>query len=430
MYSWITDCETKDEYIYSCSTFERWLGSLCTDVKFQGAVAIEIFCKSTLEFVLQKMLPYESRWVRYLRLHNNSFDNITTSVAESNNSMLKRNGMRPCDALHVTGSKITSIIRERYLQTNLHMERMSTSTGVKGSFFVDYNDLTPYALKLVTEQWDIRDRYASARMSPTVFYVRRHIRDFVDEGENPIPVFIRVQIITVIEGIARCSCGYIGRYQLPCRHFLHVFDVMRSAFCGVRWMKLYAMYYGTKCSIAAKLKEIQILETDGIKITDELQLCSTDHHILPVIYRSCKPTDLQFFSSIGQTITTDDFVDQDLQNADMRTDDSGLLCFGRLSQPNEQEPLTKSASRSTDYYNKFIKMSKEVINLTEGYEHIEKFCEEEMEILIAKAKQLVVTELSKKQAPQNQENHNTKIVSSNIPGNWKGNITGRNQNMS
>ena len=61
----------------------------------------------------------------------------------------------------------------------------------------------------------------SARMSTTVFYRRRHICDIV-EGNNPIPVFIRVRIITVIEGIARCSYGYIGRYRLPDKLFMCV----------------------------------------------------------------------------------------------------------------------------------------------------------------------------------------------------------------
>ncbi len=63
------------------------------------------FCRETAEYVAVHLDPHESRWVQHIRLHRNLFDNITTSVGESQNSALKKHGLQPNDQLHIAGKK-------------------------------------------------------------------------------------------------------------------------------------------------------------------------------------------------------------------------------------------------------------------------------------------------------------------------------------
>jgi hypothetical protein len=61
MYSWITSCETQNEYLYSRAKFHEWLKLLCeeSDVLPQAAQ----FCRETAEYVAVHLDPHESRWV-------------------------------------------------------------------------------------------------------------------------------------------------------------------------------------------------------------------------------------------------------------------------------------------------------------------------------------------------------------------------------
>ena len=419
MYSWITDCETTDEYIYSCQKFDSWLKSLCSGDNSNSK--INAFCKETKEFVLEKLVPLENRWVRYSRLHNNSFDNKTTSVAESSNSLLKRHGMRPNDALHVAGGRITSIIRERFLQTNLYAERLSNTTAVKKSFFADYNDLTPYALKIITKEWHLRNNYASAHMMESVFYVRH----FMDnrESQSPIPKFVRVRIITITNKIARCSCGFYARHRLPCRHLLHILDEMHVTYCGIRWMNLYATYYGTESSISKKLEEIQSSEDDGLRLTNEtVQLLLNDKLQLPKIHRSSKPLKLDFFIEIlGKTVTKADFIAGNMVINNMFDGDvehhieMGSMSFGRLSQSVAEERTTMNDRKK--FYAESSKIVKELANVLEGYESEENEFLKKLEHILMEGKQVIMEKLPKNQCNINMEHASsyTGIVSSNLP---------------
>jgi hypothetical protein len=103
MYSWIDYCETECEYKCSRNMFEKWLHSLSGESEDDDV--IKKFSRETFEFLKIHLDPYESWWVRYLRLYVNNFDNKTTSVAESSNSLLMRNGLGPIDQLHVASKK-------------------------------------------------------------------------------------------------------------------------------------------------------------------------------------------------------------------------------------------------------------------------------------------------------------------------------------
>jgi hypothetical protein len=329
--------------------------------------------------------------------------------------------MAPTDALHVAGGKITSILRERYLQTNLYAERLLNSTAVKTSFFADYNDLTPYALKIVTKEWHLRKNYASAHMTESVFYVR-HCMDN-QSNQSPIPKFVRIRIITITNQIARCSCGFYARYRLPCRHLLHILDEMRATYCGIRWMNLYATYYGTDNSIAKKLEEIQSSEDDGLRITNEtVQMPLNNKLQLPKIHRSFKPVDLDFFLDIfGKTVTTADLRAGNLISnntfdvGEEHNNDIGLMTFGMLSQSVVEERTGLSTAKR--FYAEASKITKELANVLEGYESEENVFLQKLEHLLMEGKQVIMEKLPKN--PSNTITDNASsyagFVSSNIP---------------
>jgi hypothetical protein len=73
-----------------------------------------------------------------------------TSAGEAQNATLKKQGVQPCDQLHVAGEKNTRLIRERYLTANLQVEQHINTTSLKKAFFIECNDITPYALEIIT----------------------------------------------------------------------------------------------------------------------------------------------------------------------------------------------------------------------------------------------------------------------------------------
>lgn len=164
---------------------------------------------------------------------------------------------------------------------------------MKKSFFPGSDDLTPYALKIVTEQWNKRVSYASMCATSKKFYVR-HKTSHLTTYDSPIPKFIHIRQVTIDEGFTHCSCGFYCRYRLPCHHLLHVLDAMKISYCGIWWTNLYSQYYGTENTIALKLKQMQTQETDKVKISDELSDITMAE--CPFIYRSKTVRDPKFFT--------------------------------------------------------------------------------------------------------------------------------------
>jgi hypothetical protein len=167
---------------------------------------------------------------------------MTTSVAESSNASLKKHGICPSDQLHIAGKKINDISSEKFSQTDFSIERITNTVAVKESFFQESNDLVPYGLKLVENEWVSRVNYSSACISADTFYVRYDLPSESEENmvESPIPKFIRLRIVHLKNGIAHCSCGFYCRHRLPCRHILHIVHDMKISYCGIHWTKLYA----------------------------------------------------------------------------------------------------------------------------------------------------------------------------------------------
>jgi hypothetical protein len=64
-----------------------WIGSLRDDQN--NSSHLNQFCQQLSDFITVHLDPYESRWVRYIRLYKKTFDNTTTSAGEAQNATLK-----------------------------------------------------------------------------------------------------------------------------------------------------------------------------------------------------------------------------------------------------------------------------------------------------------------------------------------------------
>jgi hypothetical protein len=427
MYSWIDYCETECEYKCSRNMFEKWLHSLSGESEDDDV--IKKFSRETFEFLKIHLDPYESRWVQYLRLYVNNFDNKTTSVAESSNSLLMRNGLGTIDQLHVASKKITSILRECFQKKNAKAERLASSTAVKSSFFPEHNDLTPYALGIITKEWNARTAYASAKMCETKYLVRHETAHlYQKDKKDPITKFFRVRIVHIQDEALHCSCGFFCRQRIPCRHMLHVLNEMCIEYCGVHWTTLYAQYYGTDHPIAPMLVEMQRKESNGIRITNEKFNCKGSQH-LPYVYCSTTPVDVGFFSELeGKTVVTLNHNGRISNEAALILNDNtdGMLCFGRVDHVFEFDSNNRltpeygvnnsSIAQANFSYAEGLKIYKEIASIAESSKYVAKGCLDMLEDVLLKARQMAQEELLKeKKRNVSVDVTSSLLVSSNIP---------------
>ena len=115
--------------------------------------------------------------------------------------------------------------------------------------------LTPYGEGLACAQFDQRIYYNVHRNDQHLWWVlnKKAGCPFVDERHDECKVrFDRVRIVSIdVNGFMSCSCGYVQRFLLPCRHICAVLDNIQyyvPSLFHVRWHKDYNYYHGNSFS--------------------------------------------------------------------------------------------------------------------------------------------------------------------------------------
>ena len=114
--------------------------------------------------------------------------------------------------------------------------------------------LVPYAEGLACSNFDQREFYNVHRASAFCWYVLNK------EAGTILPTlyivnnvkFDRVRIVSLDNHqFMSCSCGYVQRYFMPCRHICAVLNDIKyydPAFFHIRWHKSFNYYYGNAFS--------------------------------------------------------------------------------------------------------------------------------------------------------------------------------------
>ena len=121
--------------------------------------------------------------------------------------------------------------------------------------------LNDYALGLAVRVFDQSIKYYSVRVGPNRWYVMFKGVGYLKDRDSTLPqLYDRVRIVDVdMEGYMSCSCGYVQRMLMPCRHICAVIkkpEYYVPSLFHVRWHKLFGYYYNNlfKRDICEKTK--------------------------------------------------------------------------------------------------------------------------------------------------------------------------------
>ena len=121
--------------------------------------------------------------------------------------------------------------------------------------------LNDYALGLAVRVFDQSIKYYSVRVGPNRWYVMFKGVGYLKDRDSTLPqLYDRVRIVDVdMEGYMSCSCGYVQRMLMPCRHICAVIKKQEyyvPSLFHVRWHKLFGYYHNNvfKRDICEKTK--------------------------------------------------------------------------------------------------------------------------------------------------------------------------------
>ena len=104
--------------------------------------------------------------------------------------------------------------------------------------------LTTYAEGLGCNKFNLKDNYRVQRIDINKWYALK--KEFTSNKSLTMK-FDRLRIVDIdAEGFMSCSCGYVQRMLMPCRHICSVLDKSENyvpSLFHIRWYKLYSYYY-------------------------------------------------------------------------------------------------------------------------------------------------------------------------------------------
>lgn len=217
LYSWMSTIESMEEYELSKKRLFSWL---------KGPSVLEVTGDSISEnmrkFVIKRILPYESKYLRVGRMYLRSFDEYCNSVAEAEGSAMKQgHGVMPYMSIPTT---VENIHERQARKSNLKDSRLfqavtrtplwsSTSTAM---------EVTTYAEGLNRGAYEQSTHYSWGRLSKTNWLVRR-TQQKNDSACSPLPQFVRTRrILMLTDSRLVCSCGYFEKHSLVCHHICSI----------------------------------------------------------------------------------------------------------------------------------------------------------------------------------------------------------------
>ena len=236
-------CETRDEFLASKALLLAFI---------ESAVVRQVFgtdnVKRMLTFIRANVETHEPRFLFYQRCRRRHFDTATNTAHEGTN-----NGIKYC-AAPVLPSQSLGVAARTLSQNGKISEQaralrygQANDSSKLWSDLPTSNYLTPLGEGLLVEQWGERREYESVRYGDTLFQVRRAVpRPF----KGPLPVFERVRTVEIlIDHQMKCDCYQFERTGIPCRHLLHVLEVVvGDGFAGighhdvsVHWWQAYSL---------------------------------------------------------------------------------------------------------------------------------------------------------------------------------------------
>ena len=108
--------------------------------------------------------------------------------------------------------------------------------------------MTGYAEGLACKNFQLKNKYHVRRVGSFNWMVMfKEIGKKIDRTPDMPIKFDRVREVKVdTEGYMSCSCGYVQRMLMPCRHICAVLENIDNyvpSLFHIRWHKLYSYYY-------------------------------------------------------------------------------------------------------------------------------------------------------------------------------------------
>ena len=127
------------------------------------------------------------------------------------------------------------------------------------------------------------------------------------EKESSSIKFDRVRIVLIdLEGFMTCSCGYVQRMLMPCRHICSVIDKVENyvpSLFHIRWHKLFNYYYSKNANDSICSKTTDALEA--------MLFCTREHsYHLSGRYKGIFIKNTPFMKSLEPFISSRDSVNE------------------------------------------------------------------------------------------------------------------------
>jgi len=253
--SWFRDCETHDEITVSKLHLHAWLNTphIIDIIQEQTSKAI-------MNVVDTIIWADYAKWARPYKLYIRSFDECTSNAVEHENWSMKEGG----DVVHASMDIDTSAsvmnsktfhrnkMKKKKFAKSLNLTPLWSKTDTSQS-------IVTYAESLLREEWISRTFYDSSRVCADEWYLlsTRKLSPF--SLNSPITRFRRVRIVKLVvfdeKGYLICSCGYHQRHGIPCRHILHITNVVQLEHFDPRWHKVFHHYYGRESDVTQVFNE-------------------------------------------------------------------------------------------------------------------------------------------------------------------------------
>ena len=103
--------------------------------------------------------------------------------------------------------------------------------------------LTFYAEALAVKNFNRRLLYVNVQVLAGIWYVCFNPKSISDATDNPMPRFVRLRTVKLVDGFMTCTCGYPQRTGCPCVHILCILDYDCPSLHHPRWWRDYNYHY-------------------------------------------------------------------------------------------------------------------------------------------------------------------------------------------
>jgi len=231
MYAWMNPnrrgiCETEEEFLVSKSLFLHYIDEGCEHPWWKEE------CRETMqEFYRRHIEPHEDHCVFYPRAGVRHLNASMNTAHEGTN-----NGMKHCanpvgPQLTLNNAAVTlSIQGKRSCMLSERTNARQLLSNPVWSNIPCSAEVTALCLSLITTEMNLAANYQCVRTDLSHFRIAKE--NYAPTGNNPIPVFVRVRIVTIENGFFKCSCRLFERCGYGCRHIILVIMTIDPSWKG------------------------------------------------------------------------------------------------------------------------------------------------------------------------------------------------------